>query len=205
MEFYAGDGEFVGARHDERDGIDGPEPGDQTGQEIAVYDSAPAGMTAIWRPSSTSGGCSSSAGTTVGSLDPKLVMKDDLLADMAATGTESDTRYPYGQCTWWAASRRAQIGRPIGGWGNAKDWRTDAAASGVEVDSNARVGDVIVFQPGVLYADGTYGHVAVVERINEDGGMLISESNVVGLGVISVRTFTKAQLDAAAGGISFIH
>ncbi|WP_338024637.1 CHAP domain-containing protein [Bifidobacterium aerophilum] len=206
MEFYAGDGKYVGARHDEDGGIDGPRTGDQTGQEVAVYDSAPGGMSVIWRPTSTSSGeCSSSVGTTVGSLDPKLVMKDDLVADMAATGTESDTRYPYGQCTWWAASRRAQIGRPIGGWGNAKDWKTDADAAGFEVDSNARVGDVIVFQPGVLYADGTYGHVAVVERIDKDGGMLISESNAVGLGVISVRTFTKAQLDAAAGGISFVH
>lgn len=206
MEFYAGDGKYVGARHDEDGGIDGPRTGDQTGQEVAVYGSAPGGMSVIWRPSSASGGeCSSSVGTTVGSLDPKLVMKDDLVADMAATGTESDTRYPYGQCTWWAASRRAQIGRPIGGWGNAKDWKTDADAAGFEVDSNARVGDVIVFQPGVLYADGTYGHVAVVERIDKDGGMLISESNAVGLGVISVRTFTKAQLDAAAGGISFVH
>lgn len=205
MEFYAGSGEYIGARLDEDGGIEGLQTGDQTGEEIAVYTGAPDGMTTIWRPAATGSDCSSSVGTTVGSLTPKLVMKTDSIADMAATGTVSDTRYPYGQCTWWAASRREQIGRPIPGWGNAKDWSTQATASGFAVDAQARVGDVIVFQPGTLGADGTYGHVAVVERIDEDGSMLISESNVIAPGVISIRTFTKAQLDAASSGISFVH
>ena len=33
-----------------------------------------------------------------------------------------------------------------------------------------------------------YGHVAFVEKVNDDGSIVISESNVKGLGVISFRT-----------------
>ncbi|QOL33107.1 CHAP domain-containing protein [Bifidobacterium eulemuris] len=201
VEFYAGDGEWIGARHDETGGITGAQSGDQTGDEIAVYQSQPDGMTTRWRLSTS--GCS--AGMSVGTLSPALRMKTDLLADMEATGTVSDTRYPWGQCTWWVASRRAQIGNPIPGWGNAKDWRDQAKAAGMSVDKTAKVGDVIVFQAGILGADGYYGHVAVVEKVNSDGSIEISESNAVGLGVVSVRTFTKTQLDAALSGIDFIH
>ena len=34
-------------------------------------------------------------------------------------------------------------------------------------------------------ADSYYGHVAIVEGVNADGSIKISESNVKGLGVIS--------------------
>ncbi|MDG4525707.1 CHAP domain-containing protein, partial [Streptococcus suis] len=34
-----------------------------------------------------------------------------------------------------------------------------------------------------------YGHIAFVEQVKPDGSILISESNVQGLGVISYRVF----------------
>ncbi|HGA3143135.1 TPA: CHAP domain-containing protein [Streptococcus agalactiae] len=42
-------------------------------------------------------------------------------------------------------------------------------------------------------ADRTYGHVAIVEDVKEDGSIPISESNVLGLGTISYRTFSAAE------------
>ena len=43
-------------------------------------------------------------------------------------------------------------------------------------------------EAGQLGADTQYGHVGFVEKVNDDGSIVISESNVKGLGVISYRT-----------------
>lgn len=58
------------------------------------------------------------------------------------------------------------------------------------------------FEAGQLGADTQYGHVAFVEKVNADGSIIISESNVKGLGVISYRTIDAddaAQLDYITG------
>ena len=108
-----------------------------------------------------------------------------------------------GQCTWYAYQRRTELGLPVGGsFGNGGQWASSASALGYWVDSTPRhVGDVVVFQPGQQGADSYYGHVAVVEKINADGSIEISESNVKGLGVISSRSFTAAE----AGSLQYIH
>ena len=54
---------------------------------------------------------------------------------------------------------------------------------------------------GQADADGAYGHVAVLEKINADGSIEISESNAKGLGVISTRTFSAAE----AGKFQYVH
>lgn len=59
----------------------------------------------------------------------------------------------------------------------------------------------MVFAPGQADADGAYGHVAVLEKINADGSIEISESNAKGLGVISTRTFSAAE----AGKFQYVH
>ncbi len=46
----------------------------------------------------------------------------------------------------------------------------------------------VVFEAGQFGADQHYGHVAFVEKVNSDGSIVISESNVKGLGIISHRT-----------------
>lgn len=118
------------------------------------------------------------------------------------TGDKGNT-YPYGQCTWWAYTRRAQLGLPVGSmFGNALNWGNSASALGYWVDGTARhVGDIVVFAPGQAGADGYYGHVAIVEKINDDGSVEISESNVKGLGVISQRSFTAEE----ASQFTYIH
>lgn len=119
-----------------------------------------------------------------------------------ATG-DSGNAYPYGQCTWWAYERRVQLGLPVGSHlGNGNMWAESAKALGYWVDNTARhVGDVISFSAGQEGADGYYGHVAVVEKINPDGSIEISESNVKGLGVISNRTFSAEK----AATFTYIH
>ena len=116
---------------------------------------------------------------------------------------DNGNAYPYGQCTWYAYERRVQLGLPVGSlFGNGNMWGASAAALGYWVDSTPRhVGDIVSFASGQLNADATYGHVAIVERINEDGSIEISESNVQGLGVVSNRTISAA--DTAA--LTYIH
>ncbi|KAB5606746.1 CHAP domain-containing protein [Bifidobacterium jacchi] len=119
-----------------------------------------------------------------------------------ATGQDGNS-YPYGQCTWWAYERRVQLGLPVGSFfGNGNMWADSARSMGYWVDHTARhPGDVVAFQSGQFGADATYGHVAVVERINSDGSIEVSESNVKGLGVVSHRTFSAAD----AAQLNYIH
>ncbi|MBT1175629.1 CHAP domain-containing protein [Bifidobacterium sp. LC6] len=118
------------------------------------------------------------------------------------TGT-SGNLYPWGQCTWYAAKRRIELGLPVGSnFGNAMSWTSMAQSYGYWVDSTPRhVGDIVVFQPGQEGADATYGHVGIVEKINADGSIEISESNAKGLGVISNRSFSADKV----AQLHFIH
>lgn len=141
-------------------------------------------------------------GGTVGSLEPKLTVSGGIVS---TAGITPDTRYPWGQCTWWAATRRADIGKLIPGWGNAATWAGSAASAGYTVDGSPSAGSVIVFQPGVLGASADYGHVAMVEEVRGDGSILISESNALGLGVVSTREISASQLAAAGNGVRYIH
>lgn len=107
-------------------------------------------------------------------------------------------RYDYGYCTWYAYNRRAELGRPIGSfWGHASTWRINAMGSGYLVNKSPRVGAVMQDS----YSAGGYGHVAVVESVNADGSILISEMNYAGWNVKSSRTLSASE----AAGYNFIH
>ncbi|NMN01237.1 amidase [Bifidobacterium sp. DSM 109958] len=85
--------------------------------------------------------------------------------------------YPVGQCTWWAYLRRHQLNLPVGTqFGNGKDWANSARSYGYYVNSTPHVGAIMVFRAGQLGVSAQYGHVAIVERINADGSVYISES-----------------------------
>lgn len=60
---------------------------------------------------------------------------------------------------------------------NAEDWYEKAKANGLKVGSTPKLGSVIVWGKGKLHtsSDGC-GHVAVVEKIDSDGTITISES-----------------------------
>lgn len=112
---------------------------------------------------------------------------------------QAGNRYTYGTCTWYAYNRRAQIGRPIGSfWGNASSWAYAAAAAGYGVSrGNPGVGDVM--QNG-----GGYGHVAVVETVNPDGSIVVSEMNYYGNGGGWNRISYRSLDAGAASAYNFI-
>lgn len=83
--------------------------------------------------------------------------------------------YDFGWCTWYAAERRAKMGRPVpGGLGNANTWVAIAASMGLPTGSTPQVGAVAMRHMRAP------GHVAVVESVDASGGFWISEMNSFG-------------------------
>ncbi|HSD55799.1 MAG TPA: CHAP domain-containing protein [Candidatus Saccharimonadales bacterium] len=80
--------------------------------------------------------------------------------------------YDYGFCTWYVAQKRTQAGNPVpSNLGNASTWDDRAAGAGLRVDHVPAVGAAVVTsQRGA-------GHVAYVERVNDDGSIWVSEMN----------------------------
>lgn len=108
-------------------------------------------------------------------------------------------RYAPGNCTWYAYERRAQMGRPVGSfWGNANTWASSARAAGYAVNRTAAAGAVFVDQAGY------FGHVGVVERVLENGDVVITEMNNYAYGgynIVNSRTISAGQ----AGSYLYIH
>jgi surface antigen len=113
------------------------------------------------------------------------------------TGPISTTdTYYYGQCTYWAALRRQQSGKPIpNNWGNANTWAVNAQLARYTVDHSPAVGAIM------QTTAGDFGHVAFVESVSGDGGWTISEMNFKGWDVTDSRTFTSAE----ENNFNFIH
>lgn len=106
--------------------------------------------------------------------------------------------YALGNCTWYAYERRAELGRPIGSfWGNASTWGINGAAAGFTVNKTPAPGAIM--QNGGGYAG--YGHVAIVESMNPDGSITVSEMNYAGFNVVSSRTVPASDFSK----YSFIH
>jgi surface antigen len=105
--------------------------------------------------------------------------------------------YDYGYCTWWAATRRAQIGRPIpANLGNASTWKVLAQRAGFAVGNKPAAGAVIWTPPRDYY-----GHVGFVESVNADGSANISEMNVVGWSRVDYKTLSASE----AASFSYIY
>ncbi|MCY1039595.1 amidase domain-containing protein [Staphylococcus nepalensis] len=103
--------------------------------------------------------------------------------------TTNDTPYPHGQCTWYVYNRMAQFDQFVSGdLGDARNWNNRAERKGYTVASTPKAHTAVVFEAGQQGADAMYGHIAFVEKVNDDGSIIISESNVKGLGVVSYRT-----------------
>ncbi|MFC0360685.1 CHAP domain-containing protein, partial [Enterococcus canintestini] len=120
--------------------------------------------------------------------------------------------YPFGQCTWGAFNRMAQIGRPIewfsGDGGNGGSWGATARTKGYTVvKGKPTVGWAASFYGGLAGSTPPYGHIAVVEYVNPDGSMLVSETNVVSSGsgtrswrVINKETVAQTEFIQGKGG-----
>ncbi|GAK31745.1 cell wall hydrolase [Weissella oryzae SG25] len=103
--------------------------------------------------------------------------------------------YPAGQCTYYVKSALSWVGN---NWGNASAWGASAQAAGHSVSWTPAAGTVAVFAPGLDGASG-YGHVAVVDSVNSDGSITISEMNYAGNSGVSNRVIANPS------GIQFIY
>ncbi|GGC78164.1 glucosaminidase domain-containing protein [Enterococcus wangshanyuanii] len=107
--------------------------------------------------------------------------------------------YAEGNCTQYVYNRIVQLdGSVETTMGNGMDWGATGKANGYEVTNKPKAGTAVSFQPGVAGADGTYGHVAFVEHVYEDGSILISEMNAAGLGVVSFRVIDQNTANTLA-------
>ncbi len=100
-----------------------------------------------------------------------------------------------GQCTWYVYNRFSQLGMPIkhSPMGNGGEWSVYAQNYGYAVTREARPGLAMSIPPGVAGSSPLYGHIAFVEKVNEDGSILVSEMNVYGEFIISTRTISKSD------------
>lgn len=81
--------------------------------------------------------------------------------------------YDPGFCTWYVAKRRAELGRPLpSNLGDAWKWDDNAIMAGLRVDNVPAVGAAVVTN-----SNRRPGHVALVEVVNDDGSIWISEMN----------------------------
>jgi surface antigen len=82
-----------------------------------------------------------------------------------------------GNCTWYANGRAKQYGRNAVRvdrmLGNAYQWGSQASAAGIATSSQPQVGAIAQWDAG-SYPNG---HVAVVEQVNGNGTVVISESS----------------------------
>jgi hypothetical protein len=112
----------------------------------------------------------------------------------APVGHYPVTRFPWGWCTWYPATRR-----PVPWGGNAIEWYGNARAMGFPVGSQPKVGAIMVTTESPI----GLGHVAYVEQVYPDGSWQVSEMHWVAFGVTSQRIIHPGQLKGAL--IGFIY
>lgn len=98
----------------------------------------------------------------------------------AGLSSSSGNKYIAGYCTWYVKNRRPDLPNNLG---NANTWVMRALSQGLSTGSSPRVG--AVGQQGM--------HVVVVDRVNSDGTVLVSEMNYQGFNVISSRTVAASN------------
>ena len=119
-------------------------------------------------------------GTVAAPLHGALVRTTEALLPGVPAGGYPD-RFPYGQCTYWAA-----LNHLVTWSGNAGEWLANAAAQGISTAQVPSTGAIAVWPPGTGY-DARYGHVAVVTAVTPTS-YTVSEMNHLGEGVVDART-----------------
>ncbi len=105
--------------------------------------------------------------------------------------------YDYGWCTWHAANRRIQIGNPVPkNLGNASSWLSLARKAGLPTGNLPQAGAVL-YHKNI----GGLGHVAFVEKVNDDGSALVSDMNYPSWGRVTYRTIQPSEF----GNYAFIY
>ncbi|GGD99835.1 CHAP domain-containing protein [Jeotgalicoccus aerolatus] len=123
-------------------------------------------------------------------------------ATPVSSASNGTNYYTWGSCAWYVFEKRSSMGMSVGnGWGDAKSWASNAQAAGYSVNNTPSVGSIM---QAPAYTNGSYGqgHVAIVERVNGDGSILVSEMQFGGgLGDKSTRTISASNVSSH----NFIH
>ena len=123
-------------------------------------------------------------------------------ATPVTSASNGSNYYDWGTCAWYVFEQRSQRGLGAGSnWGDATNWAASAQASGYSVSNSPSVG-AIMQTPA--YTNGAYGlgHVAIVESVNGDGSVTVSEMQFGGgVGQVNTRTISASQVS----GHNFIH
>jgi surface antigen len=97
-------------------------------------------------------------------------------------------RFPFGQCTWWAAyNRRVTWG------GNAGDWLVNASAAGMPISAEPSLGAIVVYWPGGRYS--AFGHVALVTAVTPSTYTVSEMNAAAGWGQVSTRVIRRPDAD----------
>ena len=105
--------------------------------------------------------------------------------------------YDYGWCTWHAANRRIQNGKPLPtNLGNAISWLPLAKRAGLATGGTPQAG-AVVYHKNL----GGLGHVAYVEKVNPDGSAFVSDMNYPTWGKVTYRTVHPSEF----GNYAFIY
>jgi len=98
------------------------------------------------------------------------------------SGNSAGGRFPWGQCTWYLATKR------LVPWnGNGGQWF--ANARGIRPEGQVPVAGAIA-----VINTSWVGHVAYVEKVNPDGSFVISEEHYPVLGGLDYRTVTTKSI-----------
>lgn len=104
----------------------------------------------------------------------------------ASMTTQAGSGYKVGQCTWYAYNRLVELGEitdlsgSYGHLGNGQDWVRNLVAKGWHYSTTPSVGAVCSTAGGFDSTYAVYGHVMIVEAVNDDGSFLVSECNYAG-------------------------
>ena len=167
--------------------------GTETSQIKRVSDGAASrseGRTALKELASTSNNGGWQLGDTSASMDASLMSKSIADNPNVAVLMDQDSS---------ALPANFNPNHATGDVGGCQ-WADSARALGYWVDNTPRhVGDIIVFAAGQEGSDSYYGHVAIVEKINDDGSIVTSESGASLNGGTYSRTLTNV------GDFQYIH
>lgn len=104
--------------------------------------------------------------------------------------------YQEGQCTFYVFEERLEIDKKIPtSWGDAKHWDDRAKEAGYKVNNQPSQGSILQTDYGEL------GHVAIVEKVNEDGSILVTDMNYETPYEVTERLITADRLH----NFKFIH
>lgn len=109
----------------------------------------------------------------------------------------------YGQCVWWACMRTRRLGlpHPQSVWGNGADVVANAVHFNGWQSTTQPVPGALLSIPRGLYGQSPqYGHVAVVEKVDSDRGIVVTSEKGSGQRTWSMTYDVKRAL---ADGVTF--